>query len=222
MAEHPWEDFLLERKVESDLKDLLKTFVAFANSVKPGHTAIVLIGERNDGTAQGVTNPENIQKTVRETCNKIYPPIVWKSFVYDRDGKICVRVEIDYDGDTPHFGGASWVRRGPVTEKASADVFQLLIEFRLGKVRELAKWIQKEITVEADLGKLYDIRLGPVSYETHPRLPIGPKKAILEFVNGFWTTFKMNGATQSQSEPLEKVVLSWDDKESRLKLLIRA
>lgn len=48
--EHPWEDYLLERKVESDLKDLLKTLVAFANSVRPEYIATILIGERNDGT----------------------------------------------------------------------------------------------------------------------------------------------------------------------------
>lgn len=60
MADHPWEDNLLERKTESDLNDLLKTLVAFANSVKPGHTAIILIGERDDGTIDGVTNPDNI------------------------------------------------------------------------------------------------------------------------------------------------------------------
>ena len=46
MAELPWEDSLLERKVESDLKDLLKTLVAFANSVRPGHIATILIGEK--------------------------------------------------------------------------------------------------------------------------------------------------------------------------------
>jgi len=38
MTDLPWEDNLLERKTESDLKDLLKTLVAFANSVRPGHT----------------------------------------------------------------------------------------------------------------------------------------------------------------------------------------
>jgi len=62
MNDLPWEDGLLERKLESDQKDFLKTFVAFANSVRPRHTAIVLIGERNDGTIQGVSNPDEMQK----------------------------------------------------------------------------------------------------------------------------------------------------------------
>ena len=59
--DQPWEDNLLERKVESDLKDLLKTLVAFSNSVRPGHIAVLLIGEANDGSAKGVTDPDAIQ-----------------------------------------------------------------------------------------------------------------------------------------------------------------
>ena len=70
--ESPWEDYLVERKVESDLRDLLKTLVAFANSVRPGHVATILIGERNDGTAAGCTNPDSIQQTVRKEAQKIW------------------------------------------------------------------------------------------------------------------------------------------------------
>ena len=73
MAELPWEDSLLERKLQSDLKDLLKCLVAFANSVRPGHVAAIIIGEKDDGSVQGVDNADNIQKTVRDTCSKIYP-----------------------------------------------------------------------------------------------------------------------------------------------------
>jgi predicted HTH transcriptional regulator len=72
----------LERKLESDLKDLLKTLVAFANSVRPEHTAVILIGERDDGSAQGLKDADNIQKTVRADCDKIFPPILWRSPVY--------------------------------------------------------------------------------------------------------------------------------------------
>ena len=107
----PWEDGLLERKVESDLKDLLKTIVAFANSVRPGHTATILIGEKDDGSVQGVTNPDRIQQRVRETCDDVYPAIVWRSRVYEIEGKPCVRVEIEHSGETPHFGGPAWIRR---------------------------------------------------------------------------------------------------------------
>ena len=65
MIEYPWEDNLLERKTESDLKDLLKTLVAFSNSVQPGHKAVLLIGEKDNGEIQGVKDPDNIQKRMR-------------------------------------------------------------------------------------------------------------------------------------------------------------
>jgi len=222
MAELPWEDTLLERKVQSDLKDLLKTLVAFANSVRPGHIAVILIGERNDGTVQGVDNADNIQKQVRETCDKIYPPILWRARVYESDNKICVRVEIEYDGETPHFGGPAWVRRGSVTEQASSEVFQRLIEFRLSKVRELAKWVDREITVAPDTGvsEIFDLRMrGGTTIHIHPRWSSELENVILRFVNGFWVTLETE--TQRQSEPLDKVTLSWDNKNDHLKLLIR-
>ena len=69
------EDSLREKKVESDLKDLLKTMVAFANSVGPGDTAQIFIGEKDDGTVQGVTDADNIQTNVKKEADKIHPEI---------------------------------------------------------------------------------------------------------------------------------------------------
>ncbi len=210
MPELPWEDSLLERKVQSDLKDLLKTLVAFANSVRPGHIATILIGEKDDGSIQGVDNADSIQKTVRDNCNEIYPPILWRSRVYEKEGKTCVRVEIEHDGETPHFGGAAWIRRGSVTEKATDEVFQRLIEFRLGKVRKLAEWIDKQITIERNMEP---------SFMTHYRFLARDESATLRDVNSFWVTFEAGNARVS--EPLERIVLSWDDKNQHLKVLIR-
>jgi hypothetical protein len=215
MTKTPWEDSLLERKLQSDLKDLLKTLVAFANSVWPEHTATILIGERDDGSIQGVSDPDQIQKTVRKECDKIYPPILWRSHVYDKEGKSCVRVEIDYSGQTPHFGGIAWVRKGSETVKASDEVFQRLIEFRLSKVRELAKWKDKCISVEGDVSGMPErTRL----LTGHPRWQ-GTVEAGLRFVNAFWATFQVQGT--GKSEPLDKLSLSWDDKQNRLKVLVR-
>ena len=223
MTELPWEDALLERKVESDLKDLLKTLVAFANSVRPEHTATILIGERDDGTVQGVTNPDQIQKRVREDSEKIYPPIspVLRSQVYEKDGKPCVRVEIEYSGETPHFGGIAWVRRGSETVKATDEIFQRLIEFRLSKVRELAKWLDKEITVEVDVGSM---KFEERKMRGYPRS--GQHSARLRFVNSFWATFEvfegnLPQGTKTLSEPLEKLMLNWDNRANRLKVLVK-
>jgi hypothetical protein len=218
MNDLPWEDYLLERKVESDLKDLLKTLVAFANSVMPGHIATILIGEKDDGTAAGVTNPENIQNTVRKECEKIYPDIVWQSKVYKKDGKHCVRVEIEYSGNTPHFGGPAWVRRGNSTIKASDEVFQRLIELRLESVRELAKWIDKDILIEGDKGQFPPNPSSNI-WVRHQRWP-GESTVKLLFVNNFWITVEDKDG-RHLSEPIEKVTLNYHSGKQCLKLLIK-
>lgn len=186
--EHPWEDSLLERKVESDLKDLLKTLVAFANSIRPGHAATILIGEKNDGTIAGVRNPDNIQKTVRNECEKIYPAIIWRSSVYERGGYYCVRVEIEYSGDTPHFGGPAWVRQGSSTVEASEEVFQKLIDLRLGMVRELSKWLNKDVTIHGDSSTVppdRSLEHGVIRYTSFTHRWSYESIAKLVFVNSF-------------------------------------
>jgi hypothetical protein len=218
MTDLPWEDCLLERKTESDLRDLPKTLVAFANSVKPEHTAVILIGEKDDGTVQGVTDADNIQKTIRKHCDKIYPPIIWKSKVYEKDGKTCVRIEIEYDGETPHFGDAAWVRRGSETIKATDEVFQKLIELRLGKVRELAKWIDKDVRFEIDR-RVRSANLG-VTYEKFLRQPSSQNKATLLEVNSFWVKLHLYSLNTNHSVPLENTTLNWDDDNNCLKLII--
>ncbi len=158
MDEFPWEDGLLERKTEGyDDEAFLKTMVAFANSVRPEHTAIILVGERDNGKIVGVNDPDKFQMRLHKIAKQIYPAIVWRSQIYEKDGKHCVRVEIEYSGETPHFGGIAWVRKGSETVKASDEVFQNLINFRLGKVRELAKWLGKEITIIEKVKKNYHL-----------------------------------------------------------------
>jgi hypothetical protein len=224
MEEFPWEDNLLERKVESDLKDLLKTLVAFANSVKPGHTATILIGEKDDGTIQGVKNPDNIQKKIRRECEKIYPPILWRSRVYEKEGKYCIRVEIEYDGETPHFGGPAWVRQGSETIMATEETFQKLIDLRSSIVFELAKWLNKEVTVHGDTSTVPPSRkeegFGPPKVRLFKHRWKWEEFVKIVFVNNFWITFEKLETGDRVSEPLSKLALSYDDKKDQLKVII--
>jgi hypothetical protein len=209
------EDSLREKKVESDLKDLLKTLVAFANSVAPDDTARIFIGERNDGTVQGVTNPDNIQKEVRKEADKIYPEIYYRTEVYERDGKQCVRVDIRHNGLAPHFGGAAWVRRGSETVKATEVLYQQLIDLRQSKVRALLPWIGKPINVrwrqprsQARFDHMYTLR---------------NELAQLKLVNVHWLTFgvQFEGGHQADfSEPMENVQLGWDDSQGILEVVV--
>lgn len=225
MVEFPWEDNLLERKLESDLKDLLKTLVAFANSVKPDHTAVLLIGEKNDGTIQGVKNPDNIQKQIRRECERIFPPIIWRSTVYEKEGKNCLRIEIEYDGETPHFAGAAWVRKGSETIIATDEIFQRLIDLRSRIVYELAKWLDKEVTIHGDPSTVPQQHREPnVHYSQfftgYSHRWKTEEFAKIVFVNGFWVTFERLENGERISEPLRKLTLSYDDKRKRLKVII--
>jgi predicted HTH transcriptional regulator len=206
MTPIPAEDYLLERKTENDLKDLLKTMVAFANSVVPGHTAVILIGERNDGSAEGVSNADNIQKKVRQEADKIYPDVIWKSASYAKDGKQCVRVEIEHSCDTPHFGGPAWVRRGSETVKANDEEFQRLIDIRSSVVRELSKWVDKKLTFTTITTYGNGSRSSNID------------EAQLRFVNSFFATFEYRN--KRHSYPLKNLVISWDDENNLLEIVL--
>ena len=73
MSDPVWEDSLFERKTDRQAKDIRRTAVAFANSVRPGHTAIILIGEENDGKVSGVADPDEFQMKIRRELEAIYP-----------------------------------------------------------------------------------------------------------------------------------------------------
>lgn len=204
------EDSLREKKVESDLKDLLKTMVAFANSVAPDDTAKIFIGERDDGTVEGVQNPESIQRTVKQNADKIYPEIFYRTEVYERNEKRCVRVDIEHNGLAPHFGGAAWVRRGSQTIKATEEVYQRMVNLRLGKVHELTKWVGKSIVV---------------SWSNRSHGIIGPNwgeyPCQLVHVTAHFCTFEQKGFGQrQQSEPLEWLDLSWHNQSNTLQVYV--
>ncbi len=221
--ELPWEDNLLERKVESDLKDVLKTLVAFSNSVRPGHVATLLIGERDDGTVSGVLNPDAIQDRVRREADKIYPPPIWRSAVYEKQGKHCVRVEVEFSGTTPHFGGPAWLRRGSSTVVATDDLLQRLIEIRLDPVRLLAEWAGREITVSFDLASVPPDREPSTSFARFGMIFTqrwsAADTAKIVFLNQFWVTLE-TPTGERKSEPLGKLTLTYDDKKDRLKLIV--
>jgi hypothetical protein len=204
------EDSLKEKKVESDLKDLLKTLVAFANSVAPGDTAQIFIGERNDGTVQGLTNPDNIQKRIRKEADEIYPEIYYRTEVYEREGSQCVRVDIRHNGLAPHFGGPAWVRKGSETIKATEQLYQQMVEIRLSKVRELPKWLGKSITVSWSMAA-HGV-MGPNWYSV---------PCDLINVRAHFATFKNKQQQGGQkSEPIDWLDLSWDDNANRLQIYV--
>jgi hypothetical protein len=219
------EDSLKEKKVESDLKDLLKTMVAFANSVAPGDTAQIFIGEKDDGSVQGVSNADNIQRSVTKEAEKIYPEIYYRTEVYEREGKPCVHVDIKHNGLAPHFGGPAWVRRGSETIRATEELYQQMIDQRQSKTRVLLQWLNKEVTVEGtEFPKAFPLEVRE-SLLAVPKQEwsVGSHQATIIEVNTHWVTFNVATSQTSraaQSEPTEKLLLSWDNQNQRLKVVV--
>ncbi len=206
----PWEDHLLERKTDRDLKDIRRTAIAFANSVRPDHTAMIEVGEGNDGTVTGLANPDVQQRKIREELDKIYPPIVWRQQLYEKEGKTCIRIQIDYSGETPHFGDAAWIRQGSETIKASDVMLQKLIALRSSKVRELMKWVGKVVTVSWSAGQ-HGI--------SGPNWTVFPCEVLK--VTEYFSTFRTSDAGRApQSEPNSWLDLSWDDRNNRPQIYV--
>ncbi len=203
------EDSLREKKVESDLKDLQKTLVAFANSVAPGDTAKIFIGEKDDGTVQGVKDTDSIQKKIKKEADEIYPEIYYRTEVYERDGKQCVCINIKHNGLAPHFGGPAWVRRGSTTEKATEQLYQRMVELRQSKVHELAKWVGKSVTVSWSMSE-HTVR--------GPNWTAFPCEVIR--VTGHFCTFKDKAQGRQQSEPIQWLDFGWDDRGNCLQVYI--
>jgi hypothetical protein len=206
-----WEDHLLERKTERQLKDIRRTAVAFANSVRPGHTAQILIGECDDGSVPGVTDPDKMQRDIRVELEKIYPPIVWRQRPYEKNGKSCLTIEIEFSGDTPHFGDAAWIRRNNESVKASEQIFDKLIAVRNSVARELMLQIGKEITLSW-------------STERHITMGIGFEWSKQGFevrkVTEFFASFKNTRNGEERSVPLKWLELGWDDQDKRLQVFV--
>ncbi len=205
----PWEDHLLERKTDRNLGDIRRTAVAFANSVMPEHTATILVGEGNDGSVSGLDNPDEQQRKLRRELDKIYPPIIWRQKLYQVSGKTCIRIEIEYSGDTPHFGDAAWIRQGSETIKAPDSLFQKLIDLRSSKVRELAKWVGRLVTV---------------SWSNAKRSEFVPNWLMMECevinVTTYFSTFRITNGGKQRSEPNGWLDLSWDDGNNRLRVFV--
>jgi hypothetical protein len=204
----PWEDHLLERKTERDLKTIRQAATAFANSVRPGHIAAILIGECNDGSVPGVTDADGLQRKIRTELERIYPPIEWRQIVYKKEGRSCIRIEIEYDANTPHFGDAAWIRQGAETIKAPEAMLQKLVELRLSKVRALSEWVGKEVTASW-------------SNSTPPHRPNWMKySCVIVNVTNFFVTFQGLQSENRRSEPISWLDISWDDDNNRLRIFV--
>ncbi len=126
------EDNFVERKPEGvNASEIRKAIVAFANSVVGDAEGILFIGIHDNGTIQGVKNPNQLQKSVRDQCERAcYPPIQFSSQVVQVGDKVIVAITIPVSRNKPHFSGPAYIRRGSESVTATPRLFEELIASR--------------------------------------------------------------------------------------------
>ncbi len=211
------EDNFVERKLEGyGARDFRKTIVAFANSVPENRKAVLFVGVRDDGTVQGVTDADSLQKKLGRIWDKdCYPPIRPHPVctclrVSDKD---IVAVEVTASKNRPHFSGPAYIRRASENVPASEELFRDMLTSHCDKAAAIVKLKHSMVTVELIGKKLGSHRAGS-GYHAEPEcfiLDCTPHCVTFEHAGGRY------------SEPLENITLAEDTKRHRpYKLIIRA
>lgn len=210
------EDSLTERKSTGSFHEIIRTVVAFANSVPDNRTGVLYIGVSNNGDIIGVNNPEKLQKTVRNICeNECYPPI-WANIVaLPFDAKTIISVEVPYSKDKPYFSGHAFVRRGSETRKVSDELLNELIFHRIDKCRYILKHKDTVWRVEAIAKHLGDsIDLSDSRYRE-------AADCRIEEVTPHFVRFKNISNNSYFTEELNFINISWDEGRNRPKIVVR-
>lgn len=216
------EDSFVERKTKNDLKDCLKTVVAFANSTPIGYPAIMFVGVRNDGVVEGVENPDTIQKSVSERIAPAYPAIYTVMRVLTKDDKSFLAVIVPGSENRPHFAGQAYIRDGSQSVAASQEQFRTLIAQRNDKARVILEWKGKEITAETRTRNLlYGMSIAGALRDKETVVQLAT--ATILDCNQFYVTLRRVTTTNAPTSeavscPLADVEIGFDQKNSRLML----
>ena len=210
------EDNFVERKPANPNRvDIRKTVVAFANTVAEGRTGILFIGIRNDGTIEGVPNPDKLQKTVREVCEQdCYPSIRFRSEVINLPNGNVVAVVIPASANRPHFAGPAYIRRGSESVTASAEVFDELVHSRNSKTAEIAKSKGQIVSVLS-----LQHKLGEAKHISNSGYQEGAECRV-EAVTAHTVRLQILASSRMVTEPLDHVTLSYDEEKWRPLLVI--
>lgn len=212
-----WEDSFFERKSANDFDDICRTLVAFANTLAEGQTGRLIIGEFDDGRVQGIDGVDKFQQKLKRKIDLIYPQILYRITHLSREEKDLIEITVESSSQTPHFERPAWIRAGNSTVKASPVLYQELIEKRLSKVFVLRNWLGKQISVYGDEAS---VPRGNPSGVTHSMVWADHQSCKLVEVNQFWLTVENTSGTR-RSQPLDRVILNFDDINHRILLLMQ-
>jgi hypothetical protein len=213
---HNQEDNFIERKPAGvNRAEMRKTVVAFANSVPEGHTAILFVGVRDDGSLDPVLAPDAVQKTIADICARdCYPAIAFRSTVLMEAGCAVLAVEVDHSRAKPHFSGPAYIRRGSQSEIASEPLFREMVEAINSKVATLQRMKNQMISIVSLQHKLGEDRpiIGTGYQESVEGriLEVDAHNVRLELTSGLHVT-----------EAINRIEPSYDENKHRAKIIIR-
>lgn len=198
------EDNFTERKSEGvKPHELRQTACAFANSLTAGRVGVIFVGVHDStGAVQGVANTDSLQKSVRKALvDECYPAIHYSCEVIAVDGKDIVAVAIPASQAKPHFTGAAYVRMGSQSVKASAQLYEDLINSRHGKCQQIQRMRDKAITV---VGLSYRVGSNKVLKDSAYRQTL---ECRIESCDAHVVRLKHLSSQEYLSEPLERVTI---------------
>ena len=209
------EDNFLERKSEGvNDRALRQTAVAFANSVPAGRVAVVFIGVNDKtGRIDGVSNPDALQKRVREALEgDCYPPIRHQSEVLSVEQNAVVAVVIPPSADKPHFAGPAYVRVGSQSRNASEQQYRELIDSRVEKCGALLALKNQIVTVHGVGYKLGTHK--PLADRAYRAYREGMECRVMD-CNAQYVTLMNIASNPHFSEPLAGVDILYDHEKWR-------
>jgi len=213
------EDNYTERKPEgAGTDDFRRTLIAFANSVPHDATAILFIGVDDRGLVRGVSNPDSLQKTIRDICEQKCSPRIEATMVVlsvdtEAGPRQILAVEIGPSTKGPHFAGPAYIRTGSESVKVPDNAYEELFARRCGKARQLLEWKNQIVSVVVRGKKLGSTqRLNDSAYRAQLECRITE-------CTPHYVRFLRNGY-ESHAEPLENVCISWDEERYRPLLII--
>lgn len=218
------EDNFVERKLTQHRGDVVKTLVAFANSVPLDREAVLFIGVQNDGAVTGVLNPENAQKDIQTWATDVcYPPISVRCELLDGlSPKPVLAVVVSPSKHRPHFAGPAYIREANKSVNASSKVYDELIASRNEKAGAILR--QKEEVVTVVFLALPPPPQRDSTFGIGGRLFVSMKESLdgqIKTCTAHYVEIELVNAGKTHSIPLDFVTLATDPtKLGRLKLIV--
>jgi predicted HTH transcriptional regulator len=110
---HSTEHTFVERKTVADTKDLIKTVVAFANTLSNDQEGVLFVGTTDGGEIEAHSSSlDQMQKSLADKLKNIYPAVYYETKTVQESGRECLAVIVPGSPSRPHFAGLLFVRDG--------------------------------------------------------------------------------------------------------------